>query len=126
MTDEMRTIIRESAARITETCGGEELFHARGCALPERAEVVDITEKLRALLFPGFFGDVSTARSEYAAGYALTGVCARLRVQLEAAFCYAGNGEIDVEEKAESVLKVFYLVASGGAEAASVRRGGRV
>ena len=50
MTDEMRTIIRESAARITETCGGEELFHARGCALPERAEVVDITEKLRALL----------------------------------------------------------------------------
>lgn len=107
MTDEMRTIIRESAARITETCGGEELFHARGCALPERAEVVDITEKLRALLFPGFFGDVSTARSEYAAGYALTGVCARLRVQLEAAFCYAGNGEIDVEEKAESVLKVF-------------------
>ena len=107
MTDEMRTIIRESAARITETCGGEELFHARGCALPEHAEVVDITEKLRALLFPGFFGDVSTARSEYAAGYALTGVCARLRVQLEAAFCYAGNGEIDVEEKAESVLKVF-------------------
>ena len=72
MTDEMRTIIRESAARITETCGGEELFHARGCALPERVEMVDITEKLRALLFPGFFGDVSTARSEYAAGYALT------------------------------------------------------
>ena len=28
-------------------------------------------------------------------------------MQLEAAFCYAGNGEIDVEEKAESVLKVF-------------------
>ena len=107
MTDEMRSIIRESAARITETCGEEELFRARGCALPERAEVVDITEKLRALLFPGFFGDVSTARSEYAAGYALTGICARLRVQLEAAFCYAGNGEIDVEEKAESVLKVF-------------------
>ena len=41
MTDEMRTIIRESAARITETCGGEELFHARGCALPEHAEVLE-------------------------------------------------------------------------------------
>lgn len=107
MTDEMRSIIRESAAGITETCGKEELFHARGCALPERAEVVSITEKLRALLFPGFFGDAATARSEYAAGYALTDICARLRVQLEAAFCYVGNGEIDVEERAEGVLRVF-------------------
>lgn len=112
MTDEIREAIRNSAREMTLSCAREELFGVHECDLPDRGEVIALTEKLRALMFPGFFDDALSARSEYAPGYALTGICQRLCEQLVAAFGYLGDCE-DARARAHAVCARFISALPG-------------
>lgn len=106
MNDVMKSAIRLAAEEMNSFCGKEDLFQAHDCGLPDRSEVVAITERLRALIFPGFFGDTGAARSDYAAGYALTGITEMLHRQLISAFGYAGGCD-NAEKRAGEVCVRF-------------------
>ena len=106
MTNELKNAIRLSADQMNETKANEDLFKAHECGLPDRGEVIAITERLRAVMFPGFFGEIPNAENDYAAGFALTGICEKLRVQLVAAFGYMNCCE-NVQKHADEVLGKF-------------------
>ena len=106
MNGDIKAAIRACAEEMNAFCAKEDLFRAHDCGLPDRSEVIDITERLRALIFPGFFGDTGAARSDYAAGYALTGIVEKLQRQLMAAFGYMGGCE-DAEKRALEVCVRF-------------------
>ena len=123
MNDEIKTAIRAASGQMNAFCAKEELFRAHDCGLPDRSEVIDITERLRALMFPGFFGDTDAARSDYAAGYALTGIAEKLQRQLISAFGYAGGCE-NAESRASGGCENAESRASGGCENAESRASG--
>ena len=106
MTEELKNAIRFSADQMNETKRREDLFRPHECGLPDRGEVITITERLRAVMFPGFFGELPNAENDYASGFALTGICEKLREQLACAFGYINVCE-NVQKRADEVCEKF-------------------
>ena len=104
--DEVRMAIMEAARAIKENAEGEALFQSHDCGLPDKAEVIQITEKLRSLKFPGFFSEVFRSGGDYSYGFLLNDICEKLERQLISAFGY--NGECGcAPQKAKAVVKNF-------------------
>ncbi len=106
MNAELKDAIQSSTSKIIAACAEEELFKSCGCALPDRDEVIRITERLRALMFPGFFDSEMRVSCDYGVGYALTDISARLCAQITAAFSYFGDAE-SAPERSQGVCARF-------------------
>lgn len=106
MNEEMLVKIRETACRMNQFVSQDSLFEKRECGLPDRGEIVSLTELLRAMMFPGFFADEFTVRGEFSYGQALTEVSQRLLKALENAFGFGGECAC-ARVRAEEALKTF-------------------
>lgn len=62
-----------------------------GRSLPNRAVIIDLVRDLRAVIFPGYFGEDTAARifPEQFTAYLLNDYYDRLKYQVEIAFLYA-------------------------------------
>lgn len=116
MKDEKTTQILENVVEELASCYKEnEIFTVQeGVCLPSRKEIIDFIKELRRVIFPGYFDDDYAIRQEYFIGYELTCLYTRLKLQLEAAFRFAGMGLDRVEEVCryffESLPKVQALL----------------
>jgi len=104
--------IRKTAAQMHDVSEKEELFKKHECGLPDKDEIVFLTEKLRAVMFPGFFADSFSVRGEYSYGYQLTEICERLRKQLVNAFGFNG-GCACAETRADETIRMFIEALPG-------------
>lgn len=81
--------------------------------LPSRKELVAIVEELRAVLFPGYFGnpDLTPENVKFHVGSTLDQVLRRLQVQVERGYCFVcDNGRpdcTDCDEKAHATTRRF-------------------
>lgn len=83
-----------------------ELFEKKQCGLPDRKEIILLTEKLRGMMFPGYFQDEFLVRGEFSYGQALTECAQILEKILTNAFGI--NGSCDCAKgKAEDVCLNF-------------------
>ncbi len=106
-----KAVILKTVERLTENYHNEELFMARGGrCLPGRDEIIALIKELRAIVFPGYFGNdpCSSEFPEYFAGSRLTTLYDRLRAQVEIAFTYYSEGEEDTSQRADEVTSVFF------------------
>jgi serine O-acetyltransferase len=64
--------------------------HDRRHVLPSQAEMVDIVEELRSVLFPGYFGtpELTQENIRFQVGATLDRVLRRLRQQVQRGFCF--------------------------------------
>jgi serine O-acetyltransferase len=81
--------------------------------LPSRNMVVDIMEKVRLVLFPGYFGnsELSAKSVRYHVGATLDQIHRELREQVRRGFCFEcghyGTGCPECEQKAENITLRF-------------------
>jgi serine O-acetyltransferase len=104
MESKINRAIAEAAARInafSSECGAVA-YPDRG--LPDRSKVIEITERLRGVMFPGYFEAPSARNNVYASGYKLTKICEDLRLQLRRAF---GADDEASQQTAEEALCGF-------------------
>lgn len=106
MKEEMLRKIREAACRMNRFVSEEALFEKHECGLPDRGEIVRITEMLRGMMFPGYFQDVFEVRGEFSYGQAITECTQRLEKVLIQAFGFAGGCE-SAKDRAMNVLNSF-------------------
>jgi serine O-acetyltransferase len=81
--------------------------------LPSRSELASIVEELRAVLFPGYFGDsdLTAENVKFHVGSTLDHVLRRLRVQVQRGYCFTcDHGKpdcADCDEKAHATTRHF-------------------
>ncbi|MBQ3078684.1 MAG: serine acetyltransferase [Clostridia bacterium] len=107
MKDRIREAVKASAEKIRAYSEDAELFIRGDCGLPDRAKVIEVSEKLRSLMFPGFFSDEFKTGGEYAYGYALTDVVKTLKKEMRAAFGYMGGCRSAEEQAEEACLTLI-------------------
>lgn len=106
MDESMLRQIRETACHMNRFVSQHELFEKKECGLPDRKEIILLTEKLRGMMFPAYFQDEFQVRGEFSYGQALTEVAQRLESVLANAFGL--NGECGCAKgKAADVCKNF-------------------
>ncbi len=91
MDEAMLRQIRETACHMNRFSSESELFEKKECGLPDRKEIILLTEKLRGMMFPGYFQDEFLVRGEFSYGQALTEVAQRLENVLANAFGISGG-----------------------------------
>lgn len=107
MKDKETTQILENVVGELASCYQKnEIFTVQeGVCLPSRKEIIEFIRELRRVIFPGYFGDEDySIRQEYFLGYEITCLYTRLKLQLEAAFRFAGMGL----ERVEEVSRYFF------------------
>ncbi|MBR2765660.1 MAG: serine acetyltransferase [Blautia sp.] len=110
MTDKKSAILK-TVERLTDNYRNEELFMARGGrCLPSRDEIIAIIKELRAVVFPGYFGNDSCSMEfpEYFAGSRLNALYDRLRTQIGIAFSYFSEEDEDTSVRADEVTASFF------------------
>lgn len=106
MNETMLRQIRETACRMNRFSAENELFEKKECGLPDRKEIILLTEKLRGMMFPGYFQDQFLVRGEFSYGQALTECVQKLEKILGNAF--GMNGGCDCAKvQAEDVCRRF-------------------
>lgn len=106
MNEMMLRQIREAACHMNRFTAESELFEKKECGLPDRKEIILLTEKLRGMMFPGYFQDQFLVRGEFSYGQALTECAQRLEMILKNAFGI--NGGCDCAQvRAEDVARHF-------------------
>ena len=106
-----KTSILNAVERLTENYRKEELFMPNsGKSLPNRAAVIDFLKDMRSVIFPGYFGEDCGASMfpEHYTGYLLNDLYERIRIQIEIAFLYQGEGRETAEGHAETVTCHFF------------------
>lgn len=98
--------IRETACRMNRFSSENELFEKKECGLPDRNEIIGLTEKLRGMMFPGYFRDEFYVRGEFSYGQALTECAQRLEAILMNAFGIDGGCDC-AKIQAEDVCRRF-------------------
>ena len=106
MNEEMLMKIRETACRMNQFVSTDPMFEKRECGLPDKKEIVSITEMLRGMMFPGYFLEQFEVRGEFSYGQALTEIAQRLEKVLVNAFGFQGGCE-SAKNRAGEVLKTF-------------------
>ncbi len=84
----------QDARRLVESIRGDErIRHISAAPLPDREHIIEITERLRWLLFPGFIGprDLTDANLESRVRDVLDDVTRRMQIQVAAALRYQQN-----------------------------------
>lgn len=104
--------IRESVLSMQSNLADQEAFKKHECGLPDKKEIVYLTEKLRAMMFPGYFRDAFEIRGEYSMGYALTEISERLIAQLMNAYGFCGSCGC-AEKKAQKTAETFIAALPG-------------
>ncbi len=100
--------IMDTVNKFTIRYQEEPLFQAKGGrCMPSRAEIIDIVIALKAIIFPGYFEQDSSAGSfpEYYAGYRLNDIYDRLGKQIKIAFYYENGAE--EAKRAEEITDRF-------------------
>ncbi len=108
---EKEATIEAAVQKLTRNYREGDLFLSRsGKRLPSRDQVIDITRQLRAIVFPGFFGNDSCAREfpEYYVGFHLNELFDRLCRQIEIAFEYDKETRESGERHAREVTARFF------------------
>lgn len=106
MKEEMLRRIRETACHMNRFSAETELFQSKECGLPNRGEIILLTEKLRGMMFPGYFKDEFLVRGEFSYGQALTEVAQRLKKVLGNALGLNGDCAC-ANDKADDVCMNF-------------------
>ncbi len=106
MNETMLRQIRETACRMNRFTAENELFEKKECGLPDRKEIILLTEKLRGMMFPGYFQDQFLVRGEFSYGQALTECAQRLEQILSNAFGLSGGCDC-AKVQAEDVTRHF-------------------
>lgn len=85
----MDTVIGRAARRLAEDYErGELAVPTETCKLPARDAIIEILNKIKRVIFPGYFGEeiLSENNAEYYAGHLLTEIHRRLKEQITIAF----------------------------------------
>jgi len=106
MTNELNLAISKAAERMNEFVAGSGSISYPGSGLPYRAKIIDITDGLRSVMFPGFFGMPSYEHNKYGTGYKLISICTELKRQMIAAYKTKYDDE-QAELKAEATMLDF-------------------
>ena len=108
-------VIKQATAGMVKNCNNEELLYRKGSGnLPSRIEIIQIIKMLKAVIYPGYFGDVNLDNTypEYFVGSNLSLIYEKLSRQIEAALLYQhtddGN-EKEIRQRAEEICDRFFL-----------------
>jgi serine O-acetyltransferase len=112
MDDLEKTPIMQTAKRMVEA--SQKLsFHPYSCAnckieLPSRSECIEIVQQLRALLFPGYVraSEFSDEGMIFHVGAALDQIAISLKEQIRRGFCFACNGNGDLQQCGERAGRI--------------------
>lgn len=77
--------------------------------MPRRAEVIEIINEIRRIIFPGFFGTENTAFVGFSnfAGSTLAGIYEKLYRQIRVAFIYEKKHSEDIDKLSEEIAIKF-------------------
>ena len=106
MNHDIERAVSESSRSMDEFILSGDVLADPGRVIPDRKIIIEITEQLRSILFPGFFDMQSPRINPYATGSALSKISVKLLAQCEAAFGYLKD-ETDVKQKAEETVTAF-------------------
>lgn len=106
MNHDIERAVSESSRSMDEFILSGDVLADPGRVIPDRKIIIEITEQLRSVLFPGFFDVQSPRINPYATGSALSKISVKLLAQCEAAFGYLKD-ETDVKQKAEETVTAF-------------------
>ena len=98
--------ILETARKINEFALTSDSLSYPGNGLIDRSEIIKITERLRSLLFPGYFDIPSPLKNGYASGYELTQIAKALEKQCLIALKMRYS-DAEAQEKTEKILLAF-------------------
>ncbi len=106
MNNDIEQAVRNSAAEMDAFSLNGDVLSDPARSIPERKVIIEITDKLRSVMFPGFFDVQSPKVNPFATGSALSEIACALLAQCEAA--YRCQGEIpDAGEKAREAVGAF-------------------
>ncbi len=87
------------------------VFHPTGTNhfMPSVAVLEEIVSRLKAVLFPGYFGksDISAATMRYQIGSSLDTVQHLLADQIARGGCFSGDSQLDCSNRAKEVVSKF-------------------
>ena len=106
MDEKINEAVRRAAARINEFSRQTTLFSGTDGELPDRACIIEITEQLRGLMFPGYFCVDSLSSNEFGCGSALSSIVRNLEHQ--ALLVLKGD-----TERVNSILTAFVEALPG-------------
>lgn len=86
MNESIERAVKASAAAMDAFTLDGDVLAAPARSIPERKVIIEITEKLRSVLFPGFFDVQSPKVNPFATGSVLSEISCALLTQCEAAF----------------------------------------
>ncbi len=100
----MNSIIKNAAKGLADSygiCPAEKGKAA--CKLPSGAAIIEILEKIKRVIFPGYFGgeELSAETAEYFSGHLLSEIASELTEQMEIAF----KMDMDTAEKAKELAE---------------------
>lgn len=107
MNIKLENAVRESSAKMDAFILSGDVLPDTNRLIPDRKVIIGITEKLRSVLFPGFFDVQSPKENPYAAGSVLNEIAIKLLAQCEAAFGYRKEAPADPHGKAEETVTAF-------------------
>jgi serine O-acetyltransferase len=116
MSDNDRNSLESIVSRLV-AAGKKLTFHAQGSGhckieLPSRSGCLDIVQKLRSILFPGYYqlSEFSEEGKAFHVGAILDSVALNLKEQVRRGFCFycAGEGTVQqCDERAERITSQF-------------------
>jgi len=116
MDDLEKSSINQTAKRIVDA-SHKLSFHPyspQNCRieLPSRSNCIDIVQRLRSVLFPGFFhfSEFSDEGMIFHVGAALDRIAINLKEQIRRGFCFSCGGDGDLQQcdqRAESITRTF-------------------
>ena len=106
MENEISQVVRQTAEAINAFIGSSEFIAYPSNGLPDKGRIIQITEQLRSVMFPGYFDAPSTQNNAYAAGYKLARIGDELQTQAYMAFCLNNDAE-KAKELAKNAVTEF-------------------
>ena len=106
MSNAIRNAVSTAAEKMLSFSRTYENMSVSGHKLPDRDKIVEITKKLRSVMFPGFFETPAQQDNAYALGSTLSSVSAELFTQAKAALRTVCPLE-EAESRAESIVAEF-------------------
>ncbi len=106
----MENIMKASAKLLAEAYNTSDLaIPTETCKLPNRDAIIEILNKIKRVIFPGYFGEeiLSGETAEYYAGYLLSEIYQKLKAQIIIAFQMNGESDDKAQEKAENACEAL-------------------
>ncbi|MGN0318638.1 MAG: serine O-acetyltransferase EpsC [Lachnospira sp.] len=109
---DIKAVIDEAATKLERNYKSQGIFEIGvGEKMPKRAEIIDIINEVRRIMFPGFFGteNIAYVNMNSFAGNTLAGIYERLFKQVRVAFLFHNKSEKTekIDKLAEDVTLQF-------------------